>query len=178
MHTYGGLPAAAKFFPTPQDLNTRHPGAKSPEPKANKALIGRYTTHMFELIPHTGDIRVRLAAASLEELFREALAAMMACLEAQADADGTVIHHNVNIASTDRTTLLIDFLNDALALALTAREMFADVRFASFGEADLSATLLGTRAAFGEEIKAVTYHEADVVQNADGSWSTLLVFDL
>lgn len=133
---------------------------------------------MFELIPHTGDIRVRVVAASVEDLFHDALAAMMAYLEPRPDLDATVIHRAVNVASADRTTLLVDFLNEALALAMIGKEMFREVRFVSLGEADLNATLLGTRAAFGEEIKAVTYHEAEVVQNADGSWTTLLVFDI
>jgi SHS2 domain-containing protein len=133
---------------------------------------------MFELLPHTADVRVRIEAATLEELFRDALHAMMSCAQARPDLDSTTIYREIAVTSVDRTALLVDFLNEALALSIVEEEMYVDVRFRTLGSADLAATLVGTRAAFDDEIKAVTYHEADVVQKGDGGWTTVLVFDI
>jgi SHS2 domain-containing protein len=133
---------------------------------------------VFELLPHTADLRVRIEAATLEELFRDALRAMMTCAEARPDLDSTTIYREIAVTSVDRTALLVDFLNEALALSIVEREMYVDVRFRTLGSTDLAATLVGTRAAFGDEIKAVTYHEADVVESGDSRWTTVLVFDI
>ncbi len=133
---------------------------------------------VFELLPHIADLRVRIEAATLEELFRDALRAMMTCAVARPDLDSTTIYREIAVTSVDRTTLLVDFLNEALALSIVGREMYVDVHFRTLGSTDLAARLIGTRATFGDEIKAVTYHEADVVQRGDGGWTTVLVFDI
>ncbi len=133
---------------------------------------------MFEILPHTGDVRVRVAAASLEVLFAEAVRALMFVLRAEPDPDAPTTDRHVVVGSADRTTLLVDFLNEILGLSCTRRESFSDVRFRAFGADSLDANLSATPALFGDEIKAVTYHEAEIIQSADGSWSTLLVFDL
>ncbi len=133
---------------------------------------------MFEIIPHTADVRLRVAAATVEELFRDAVKGLMACLEAHPDYDSTTIYRDVEVGSVDRTTLLVDFLNAVLGLAIVEREMYRDVHFRSIGPTELAVSLVGTRATFGDEVKAVTYHEADVAQSAGGTWSTLLVLDV
>jgi SHS2 domain-containing protein len=80
--------------------------------------------------------------------------------------------------SADRTALLVDFLNDVLHRTHVARELFDDVTFTRFEEQSLEATLTGIApASFDEDVKAVTYHEADVVQR-ENVWHTTLVFDI
>ena len=38
--------------------------------------------------------------------------------------------------------------------------------------------LLNQAIAFGADVKAVTYHEAEIRQNANGEWSTVIVYDI
>lgn len=133
---------------------------------------------MFELMPHTGDIRVRVAAGTLPILFAEAVRAMMFVLQARPDPSAVPSERHVSVHSTDRTALLVDFLNELLGLSAIRAESFSTVLLRSLTETSLEADVLATRAQFGEEIKAVTYHEANVAQGHDGTWSTMLVFDL
>lgn len=133
---------------------------------------------LIDMIPHTADLRMRVSAESVEELFRESLRALMSCMEPQNAGETVERRHAIRIWSADPTSLLIDFLNDALTLAIINRETYTDAQFQELGHTELSATLIGIPAEFGEDIKAVTYHEAEIARRDDGSWSTLLVFDI
>jgi SHS2 domain-containing protein len=133
---------------------------------------------MFELIQHTADVRLRVTAPSLEDLFRDAVRGMYAVMRAEARS-AQRIEREIRVDDSSGTTaLLVDFLNDVLNRAQIGRELFEDVAFTRFEETSLTATLTGTAdAEFEEDVKAVTYHEAEV-RNVNGEWTTMLVFDL
>jgi len=132
---------------------------------------------MFEVIPHTADVRLRVRASTLEELFREAMRGMYAVMHAHPGnerVERAIAVHD----SADTTALLVDFLNEVLHRAHVAHEMFSDAEFTRFDATSVDATLSGVApASFDEDVKAVTYHEADVRRDGEG-WSTMLVFDI
>lgn len=132
---------------------------------------------MFELIHHTADVRVRVSAASLEELFRDAVRGMYAVM--RGEAHGAPVTREIAVdESADTTSLLVDFLNEVLNRAHIGRELFDAITFTRFEETSLTATLTGSAPAeFEEDVKAVTYHEAEV-RLENGTWTTMLVFDL
>lgn len=137
--------------------------------------------HTIEHLSHTADIRLRLRADSREELFRAGFEAMNEILK-----PGTcrkpcpcIIQRTVELSSVDTTTLLIDFLSDILTLAHEEKAIFCELDFQQWGENSLRASVGGRPAnGFEEDIKAVTYHEANVQQKAGGQWETLLIFDI
>jgi SHS2 domain-containing protein len=133
---------------------------------------------MFELIEHTADVRLRVTAPSLEDLFRDAVRGMYAVMRGEARS-AQRIEREIRVDDSSGTTaLLVDFLNDVLNRAQIGRELFEEVAFTRFEETSLTATLTGTAdAEFEEDVKAVTYHEAEV-RNVNGEWTTMLVFDL
>jgi SHS2 domain-containing protein len=135
---------------------------------------------LFELVPHIADVRLRVNAATLEDLFREAMRGMYAVMRGAAGSqpaesvERTVTVHD----SADTTSLLVDFLNEVLHRAHVGRELFTDAAFTRFDATSVEATLTGvTPASFDEDVKAVTYHEAEVRRDESG-WTTMLVFDL
>jgi SHS2 domain-containing protein len=132
---------------------------------------------MFELIPHTADVRARVTAASLEELFRDAVYALNAAMHAQGGA--TRVQRTISVHdSADRTALLVDFLNEVLHRAHVGAERFEEVTFTRLDEHSVGAELTGfTPASFDEDVKAVTYHEAEV-RLEEETWTTMLVFDI
>ena len=133
---------------------------------------------MFEVIQHTADVRLRIHGDSVEELFREAVRGLTACLQPQA-TQSSEVERTLRVESVDRTTLLVDFLNEVLWFADVHSEIFHDVKFAELTELSLTAELRGSRAeSFGSDIKAVTYHEAEVTRNERGAWETMLVLDI
>jgi len=115
------------------------------------------------------------------------------------------------IESPSATALLVDFLNEALCLAHSHREMYEVAGIEVDREAAAAegkgpqpevaaplepgaqprvAVLLNAGArvraelarrpvdGFGEDVKAVTYHEAEIRRNAAGGFETRLVFDI
>ena len=132
---------------------------------------------MFELIHHTADVRLRVSSHTLEDLFREAVRGMYVVM--RGDAGIHSVRRLIAVdESADTTSLLVDFLNEVLNRAQIGREMFEEIRFTRFEPLSLTAELIGTAPAeFGEDVKAVTYHEADL-HCENGTWATMLVFDL
>ena len=133
---------------------------------------------MFELIHHTADVRLRVTSPSLEDLFRDAVSGMYAVMRGTSRGDSPVIREIRVDDSADTTALLVDFLNEVLNRAHIGRELFDSIAFSRFEETSITAQLSGSAPAeFEEDVKAVTYHEAEV-RNENGVWSTMLVFDL
>jgi SHS2 domain-containing protein len=84
----------------------------------------------------------------------------------------------VDVESGDTTSLLVDFLGEVLTRSHVHREAYRNVTFQTLTATSLRVNLTGGRVrGFGEDVKAVTYHEAEVVQR-DGEWSTMLVLDI
>jgi SHS2 domain-containing protein len=132
---------------------------------------------MYEILQHTADVRLRVTASSLEELFADALRGLMEVMGTPVGAH-SVRPESIELESVDLTALLVDFLNEALVRAVVHRRAFTGASFASLGETHLSATLTSVPAAsFDEDVKAVTYHEAEVRRSGEG-WTTMLVLDI
>ncbi|HXH18585.1 MAG TPA: archease [Chitinophagales bacterium] len=135
----------------------------------------------IEYLPHLADIRVRIEADTLDELFEAGLKGMTNILKKDFCSSLTEfrIEYNVEIKSNDVTALLVDFLSDVLTKSYVDRMLFCELSVSELTAKSLIATVYGTRAdGFDEDIKAITYHEADVKQNNEGKWETLLIFDI
>lgn len=132
---------------------------------------------MFEVLQHTADVRLHVEAPTLEELFRDAMRGMYAVM--RPNGDGPAIRRTIRVEdSADLTSLLVDFLNEVLHRAHVGREWFTDVTFTRLDETNAEAEVSGTApASFEEDVKAVTYHEANV-RRAGETWETTLVFDI
>ncbi|MBI4319422.1 MAG: archease [Chloroflexi bacterium] len=136
----------------------------------------------FRIIAHTADVRVKVAASSLEELFTVSLEGMNQILKRnfckrKNGLPSTI--HQIEISSADTTALLIDFLSEALTLSHIHGAIFCQVEFAELAAHSLTANLLGTQVkSFDEDIKAVSYHEAEIERNSRGNLQTNLVFDI
>lgn len=131
---------------------------------------------MYEIIQHTADVRMRVAAASLEELFGDAVRGLMEVVKPVGDGDAVTLQ--LDVAAPDTTTLLVDFLNEVLTRTHIASEAYEEVAIAAITPERVVARLRGRAVdGFEEDVKAVTYHEADV-RLSDGVWTTLLVFDI
>ena len=132
---------------------------------------------MFEIIDHIADVRLRVRAPSLEALFVDAMRGMFAVM--RAHPGDTHIERSVAVHdAADTTSLLVDFLNEVLYRAQVAHEMFDEAHFTRLHTTSCEATLRGfVSAAFEEDVKAVTYHEAEVRKIGE-EWTTMIVFDI
>lgn len=133
----------------------------------------------YRFLDHTADIRMKVTGQSLEGLFKDAILGLMHLAKQEIKNQEQKIERGITVKSRDKTSLLIDFMNEVLALAYTNREIYTDMRFKKLSETELEAEITGVAVQeFDEDIKAVTYHEADVKENKDGVLETMIVFDI
>jgi SHS2 domain-containing protein len=147
----------------------------------------------YEILKHTADLRMRVWADTLESLFLDAAKGMMSIIKKSKIPEGvrpvglygagknqkSKIERHITVQAGDRTALLIDFLNEILALAQTNKEVYPKVILKKLSETEIEAELSSVPVeGFDEDIKAVTYHEAEVRKNSTGNWETILVFDI
>lgn len=135
----------------------------------------------IEYLPHTADIRMKIRSSRIKELFLAGVIGMGNILK-----DG-FCDQNVQfdcksvfeITASDRTCLLIDFLSEVLSASYAEKAVFCEVDFLDFTPHHTIAEIRGKQIkGFDEEIKAVTYHEADVRKNYMNQWETMVIFDI
>lgn len=132
----------------------------------------------YKIISHTADLRMKVSGSSPEKLFDSATAGMMFVLK-KNPSKGKVVMRQISVDSVNLTTLIVDFLNEVLSLTEIHKEIYTNVTINKLEEKSVSAELEGVaQEFFDEDIKAVTYHEAQVKKNKKGEWETILVFDV
>ena len=132
-------------------------------------------------LSHTADIRMLIEAETLQDLFGLGVKGMNTILkdkfcEGSHEIDNSTI---IEVEASDNTNLLIDFLSYVLSSAYIEKSIYCGVKIMEFSEYRIKAKISGTRVeAYDEEIKAVTYHEANVIKNDKDLWETCIIFDI
>jgi len=130
----------------------------------------------YELIDHTGDIGLVARAPTLEELFAECARAMTAIL-AEVPAPAPQGSDRFPVTGAEPAEELRDFLSELLYRFSADRRIY--VRFAAEPgalSADWEPYDPG-RHPLLTELKAVTYHQLEVVREGDG-WRGRVIFDV
>lgn len=131
----------------------------------------------YEILEHTADLRIKVKGEDLKKLFRSSLEAMADIMSPNKEKK-TSSGKKISISAPDRTALLIDFLNEVLTNANIEKKVYSDVTFNKLTDNKLEAEIHGVSAEkFKEDIKAVTFHEADIQKNK-GFLETNIVFDI
>jgi SHS2 domain-containing protein len=130
---------------------------------------------------HVADVRARAYGDTLPELFQASLEAMNEISRANGDraSPAPSMSEAISLTAPDTTALLIDFLSETLTRGHLQGALFHRAEFDELTERSLRGTLHGTKVdRLDKDIKAVTYHEADVHKNAGGQFETTIVFDI
>lgn len=135
----------------------------------------------FEFIEHTADKGFRVEADDLQGLFTTSVAGLANMLreDLSSDTSNRSISYIVDIEAQDKTALLIDFLSEVLTLSHIHKTVFTRVNIEKITAHNVRAHIYGERVDyFDEEIKAVTFHQADIRQNEFESLETNIIFDI
>ena len=141
------------------------------------------TTHpqgSFQFIDHTADAGILVKAPTLEGMF-ETAALGFSALITRVDSLNCLIQRQFRLQEEDMETLLVSWLQELLYLLDTE-----DLIFGRF-QVNLKNLVLEATA-WGEvfdpeihtmktEIKAVTYHQLEVVEDEEG-WKAQVIFDI
>lgn len=136
---------------------------------------------LYTIVPHVADIRLNVHGESLEDLFTAALEGMNRIMnkEYEKHLNKHTFVKEIRLEGIDTTSLLIDFLSRVLTLSHINKAIFYRVDQLEIYDNALQAILLGVKSdKFDRDIKAVTYHEAEVRQNNKGGYETTIVFDV
>ena len=136
---------------------------------------------MYEVFEHTADLGLRVRAASLEQLFADAGAALLSVLVANPEAVRGVQEKTYRIAGRERDYLLFDWLTELLFTFETEHRLLSQfaIRLVDDG---LEATCRGEpidreRHELEHEVKAITYHGLKVEPAGDG-WLAEVIVDI
>lgn len=131
----------------------------------------------FEILEHTADLRIRAFGETKEDLFRNSLFGMSSVQKAELPA-GEKITKKIKIESTDLTALLVDFLSEALTQSQINKAVFYAAEFSKFSDTALEGEIEGVKIAeFNEDVKAATYHGAEIIQKND-VYEVTVVYDI
>jgi SHS2 domain-containing protein len=134
-----------------------------------------------EVLAHTADVKIRLTSETLPGLFKLGVHSLNQLLKPEFNAgeSNASITEQIQLQAPDSTSLLIDFLSEVLTLSQIDKAIFSEFKIDKMSDYKLSAVLKGTPVdSFDEDVKAVTYHEANVKVNQDGNWETIIIFDI
>ncbi len=134
-----------------------------------------------KILPHTADLAIKITSETLPGLFRLSLQSLNQLLKPNFHPRiiDLSVTERVKLQSPDTTALLIDFLSKVLRLSQIHKAIFVDFDIDKMTDCELVATLSGKQiGAFAEDVKTVTYHEAEVTVNGNGDWETSIIFDV
>lgn len=135
----------------------------------------------FEFIEHTADKGFRVEAKNLEDLFATSLKGLAKLLREDLSpaTDEPGISDRLEVEAQDATALLVDFLSEILTLSHIHKTVFLQADIKEISSNKVRANIDGIRVDyFDEEIKAVTFHQADIHKNEKGLLQTNIVFDI
>lgn len=135
----------------------------------------------FSLTDHTADVRLLLEGSTLEELFEAGLSGMNHIMKKNMcdEKTGYEFVYEMKINSPDTTSLLIDFLSEVLTLSHINKAVYCRAVFSMLSEKSLECNVFGKAVEeFDEDVKAVSYHEAEVKNNETGNFITNIIFDI
>ena len=138
-------------------------------------------TKEVDVFEHTADMGLEARADTQAQLY-EALAEGLAALIASRETIRTDRTFERDVSAEDPEVLAVDFLSELLTLTHTEHVVIADVAVRCETPTSLHATIRTEpidpdRHTLGMEIKAVTYHQLEVRQDADG-WHARVLFDV
>jgi len=136
----------------------------------------------YEFFEHTADIGVTVRGSTLEELFRNAAAALYEAL-GSFEVDGRPPARTLTLQAGSPEDLLHDWLAELL-FDFEARHLLYDrIEFTELDPRYCAAIVSGGTVDFArsqphEEIKGVTYHQLRVEQLPGGAWQATVIFDV
>ena len=132
----------------------------------------------FEEIEHTADWALRIRGRNFNDLLFNAACGMSTLLVVNLTSIPLTHHEQIEIDAYDAESLLVNWLSELAYWAETEGIVFARFELQNVTPIGLRATVHGGRVAdLKKHIKAVTYHNLEIIDTPDGLEVTV-VFDV
>ena len=136
---------------------------------------------LYEILEHTADIRIRIRAKDIPELFSRSAAAMFDII-AEKRPGKSAQRRELKVVQEAHSLdeLFINWLNELLSLSSADEWIFTDFRIDHIDEGRVEAGVIAEAAGsykINKEIKAATYHQLRIEKTGDG-WKAEVIFDV
>jgi SHS2 domain-containing protein len=137
----------------------------------------------YEFLEHGSDLKIRAFGESLDEVFANMAKGMFeAITDGELVIKDEAVIQDFEMNSTDLTSLLVDYLNQLIALSGTNNEIYDyfELGIMQIGNENWSLKCRATGYKVNGlklEIKAATYNELKIEEH-DGQWVAEVVFDI
>lgn len=132
----------------------------------------------FEEIEHTADLALRIFGRNLSDLLFNAARGMSTLLVVDLTSIPLTHHEQIEIDAYDAESLLVNWLSELAYWAETESIVFTRFELQNVTPTGLDATVHGGRIPdLKKHIKAVTYHNLEIIDTPDGL-ETTIVFDV
>lgn len=112
----------------------------------------------FEFLSHTADLKFRIYGKDLKEIINNSLLALKEFFEPELTHEK--IGKEIEIESTDKVVLIINFLSEVLTQTYISKAIFLNFEGEIF-EDKLKGKIIGYKfTKLKKDIKAITYHQA------------------
>ena len=136
----------------------------------------------YEYLEHTADMGLVVRGRSLSELLTHAAQGLFETI-AVVDTIDEVESIEIHLTAESVEELFVAWLDELIFRHETEEVFFKRAEIQQCSETEMMAIVYGEPVNFDKhvvytEIKSVTYHQLEVVQKGDGSWSAQVIFDL
>lgn len=144
----------------------------------------------FEELSHTADLAVRVYGDTFEQMLSHAIIGMFQLLgprikgatisHGRVIAPALTIIRDIRVTGIDYESVVVDLLSEAWTLSDMYNEAYLQAIVTHEGGFTYAAHLCGAHIEGFEngEIKAVTYHQLEVIHTSEQGWSADIVFDI
>lgn len=132
---------------------------------------------LFTVVEHTADWALRVRGRDFAHLLLSAAWGMNSLLVAEVEAIPREVTRRFALEAFDRESMLVEWLGELAYLAEQEGLVFGEFELEAATPTAVRAEVRGGRLPLQKHIKAVTYHNLDVVETDEGLEATV-VFDV
>lgn len=137
------------------------------------------TLKKYKTLKHTADLKMKIYGQDQKELFLNAALAMQTYIFGPEESWPKELEKRelVKVQARDLPGLLVAWLSEILYLQDVNNMLYKDFDFRVVTEEKFEAYVYGAKAKANDDIKAVTYHQLEVVKTNKGYEATI-IFDI
>lgn len=130
----------------------------------------------YEFLEHPADIKIKSYGSDLAELFTNSALGMMDFLY---DLQSVKIthHESIEVTGENLENLLVNWLSELLFLSDINNRAYIEFSIKKVDNTSVIAVLGSGMAVSRDDIKAVTYHDLQVIR-VGNAWEAIVVYDI
>lgn len=149
--------------------------------KVSPAMVKEATGKSFEVIDHTADVGIIAYGAEIKQVFVNAALALFSLITELEDV-GEELKYDVEVASEDRESLLVEWLNELVYLFDAEHVLLQRFDIQGLSNTRLKAACYGekfdpSRHRIKTGVKAATYHMLRIDKDNKG-YKAQVIFDI